>query len=233
MNRLKIVTGIILIFVLGAVTGAVTTKVYVKYKFGKFIKAGPPPVKGVIMRRLSKLDLTDEQHEEIEKIVTQMQTKFLDFRKKHQPEMSAVLDQAFGQIREKLNSEQRIKFEKLKERLERPGKGFRKGRHKFQKKKIKQVFNDMDEFLHLSEDQKADTFNILKDNFKKRRATFRKLWGKDIRDEVVVKQEMEKLEKNLEDRLSKILTEEQIKDFKKFREAHGPEMFPPRFFQGP
>ncbi|MBT3312219.1 MAG: hypothetical protein HN737_05775 [Desulfobacterales bacterium] len=233
MNRLKIVTGVILVFILGAVTGAVTTKVYVKYKFGQFIKAGPPPVKGVIMRRLSRLDLTEEQHEEIEKIVADMQVKFIDFREKHQPELSVVFDQAFEQIRDILNAEQRKKFEKIKERLVRPGKGFQKGRHKFQKKKIEKVLNDMDELLQLNEEQKADTFNILKDDFKKRRETIRRLWKKDIHDEAVVKQEMEKLEKSLEDRLSIVLTEAQIKDFKKFRKAHRPEMFPPRFFSNP
>jgi len=72
----------------------------------------------VLMKKLShEIDLTETQRVEIEEILGQLQAKLLDLRRKRRPELDKLFDHSFGLIREKLNSEQKKRFDEIPEEL--------------------------------------------------------------------------------------------------------------------
>lgn len=128
MNKLKVWVGIVLVFVLGALAGSLATGIYFKHRIERFSKGERPPIKVVLMKKLShELNLTETQRVEIEGILDQLQAKLLDLRRKHRPEFDKLFDQSFGSVREKLNSEQKKRLDEIREELRR--------RRSFRKKK--------------------------------------------------------------------------------------------------
>ena len=120
MNKLKVWAGIGLLLLLGALAGSLATGMYFKHKIERFSKGERPPIKVVLMKKLSdELDLTERQRVEIEEILDQLQANLLDLRRKHRPELEKLFDHSFGSIREKLNSEQKKEFDEIREELRR------------------------------------------------------------------------------------------------------------------
>ncbi len=120
MNKLKVWAGIVLVFLLGALAGSLSTGIYFKHRIERFSKGERLPIKVVLMKKLShELDLTESQRVEIEGILDQLQAKLLDLRRKHRPEFEKVFDHSFGSIREKLNSEQKKRLDEIREELRR------------------------------------------------------------------------------------------------------------------
>ncbi len=120
MNKIRVWVGIVLVFLLGALAGSLATGTYFKHRIERFVKGGHPPIKVVLMKKLShELDLTETQRFEIEEILDQLQAKLLDLRRKHQPELENLFDHSFGLIREKLNSEQKKRFDEIRAELRR------------------------------------------------------------------------------------------------------------------
>lgn len=120
MNKLKVWAGIVLVFLLGTLAGSLATGIYFKHRIERFSKGERPPIKVVLMKKLShELDLTETQRVEIEEILDQLQAKLLDLRRKHRPEFEKLFDHSFGSIREKLNSEQKKEFDEIREELRR------------------------------------------------------------------------------------------------------------------
>jgi len=118
MNRLKVWAGIVLVFLLGALAGSLVTGIYFKHRIERFAKGGRPPITMVLMKKLShEIDLTETQRVEIEEILGQLQAKLLDLRRKRRPELDKLFDHSFGLIREKLNSEQKKRFDEIPEEL--------------------------------------------------------------------------------------------------------------------
>ena len=128
MNKLKVWTGIVLVFLLGALAGSLATGIYFKHRIERFSKGERPPIKVVLMKKFShELDLTESQRVEIEQILDELQAKLLDLRRKHRPEFEKLFNHSFGSIREKLNSEQKKRLDEIREELRR--------RRSFRKKK--------------------------------------------------------------------------------------------------
>ena len=120
MNKLKVWVGIVLVFLLGALAGSLATGTYFKHRIERFSKGGRPPIKAVLMQKFShELGLTETQRVEIEGILDQLQAKLLDLRRKHRPEFEKLFHHSFGLIREKLNTEQKKRFDEIREDLRR------------------------------------------------------------------------------------------------------------------
>lgn len=120
MNKLKVWAGIVLVLLLGTLAGSLGTGIYIKHRIDRFSKGERPPIKIVLMKKLShKLDLTETQRVEIEEILDQLQAKLLDLRRKHRPELEKLFDHSFGLIRERLNSEQKKRLDEIQEELRR------------------------------------------------------------------------------------------------------------------
>jgi hypothetical protein len=118
MNKLKVWVGIVLVFLVGALAGSLATGIYFKHRIERFAKGGRPPIKMVLMKKLSHgLDLTETQRVGIEEILDQLEIKLLDLRQKHRPELAKLFEHSFGLIREKLNSEQKKRFDEIREEL--------------------------------------------------------------------------------------------------------------------
>lgn len=127
--RWKLISGLLLVFVLGILTGSLGTGLYLKHRLAPLIKE-PRTRKTFIMKRLSKeLHLTSDQKTKIEPIVDQMIEKRREYYLKNRPEIKKIMAQGFAQIREELNEEQRKKLDALREKFkkrrgERGGKRF-------------------------------------------------------------------------------------------------------------
>ena len=128
--RWKLISGLLLVFVLGILAGSLGTGFYLKHRLAPLIKE-PRARKTFIMKRLSKeLNLTSDQKKKIDPIVEQMIEKRREYYLKNRPEIKTIMDQGFALIREELNEDQKKKLDVLREKFhrrrgERDPKGFR------------------------------------------------------------------------------------------------------------
>ena len=118
MAKTKFFAGLVLIFLLGALAGALGTGFYFKGHVEEFLKEGPP--KNKIMHRLTRaLELTREQQEKIEPIIAEAHAKIVELRQKTFPEVKRIRENSFALIKKELNEDQQEKLEDLKKRLEK------------------------------------------------------------------------------------------------------------------
>jgi hypothetical protein len=114
MNRWKLILGIALVFILGAVTGSISTGVYLKHRYPHRI-ADPNARKAFILEKLSKeLNLTQDQKIKVGNIIGQTEEKRRECFLKSQPEIEPLMDQ----MRKELNNEQQKQFDALREKFE-------------------------------------------------------------------------------------------------------------------
>ncbi|MGB5922143.1 MAG: hypothetical protein WBH36_07945 [Syntrophobacteria bacterium] len=123
MKRWKLISGLLLVFVLGVLAGSFGTRIYLKDRF-EHLRKDPKARQAFIMRKLSKeLELTPDQKIKVEKIVEQMGEKRREFFLKNRPEIKKIMDEGFAQIRKELNSDQQKKLDVLREEFEKRRKG--------------------------------------------------------------------------------------------------------------
>jgi len=126
--RWKLISGLLLVFVLGILAGSLGTGLYLKHRLAPLIK-DPRARKTFIMKKLSnELNLTSDQKRKIEPIVEQMLEKRREYYLKNRPEIKTIFDQGFTQIREELNEDQKKKLDGLREKFHRR-RGERDPRH--------------------------------------------------------------------------------------------------------
>jgi hypothetical protein len=120
MNKIKLASGVILVFLVGVLAGSLGTGIYYKKRVEKF-EAGGPPIQEriqIILGRFSNdLDLTREQKTEFEKIVKESQEKKVSLGEKIFPEIKEINEQTFKSIRDKLNAGQKTKLDSLIKRM--------------------------------------------------------------------------------------------------------------------
>jgi nucleoid DNA-binding protein len=117
--RWKLISGLLLVFVLGVLVGSVGTGFYLKHRLAPIIKE-PRARKAFIMKKLSKkLNLTPNQKTKIEPIVEQMIEKRREYYRKTRPEIKRIMDQGFTQIKEELNEDQKKKLDELREKFQK------------------------------------------------------------------------------------------------------------------
>jgi len=119
MKRFKIFSGILLVFIVGAMTGILGTGLLIKSRFEKFSKSHEPPMFRVFKRFSDRLDLTEIQKDKIEMILEDSKGKMIAFRKKYQPEYQKLFDDTNHKIKEELTVEQQQKFEKFIKRIKK------------------------------------------------------------------------------------------------------------------
>lgn len=135
MGKFKITTGLILIFLVGVLSGVLGATIYGKYHMKKIV-AGDPSLHqrtNLLRRGLSKrLDLTNQQEIEIGNILRESQDRIFEIRLKYLPEIKRISDQSFIKIKEKLDPYQREKLDELHKKLkERRARAlFRRGNTK-------------------------------------------------------------------------------------------------------
>ena len=119
VNKWKLIAGLLLVLFLGIVAGAIGTGLYVKYRLDPFQK-GSKSREAFIIEKLSKeLDLTPNQKSKIGPIVNQMIEMRRELYQKNRPEVKAIMDQGFTQIKEELNEDQKKKLEALRQKFKK------------------------------------------------------------------------------------------------------------------
>ncbi len=136
MNKLKICVGILIVFVLGILTGVLGTRIIVEQRIEKFAKGGPPAVR-ILEKYSSRLDLNETQKKEFEKIILQTREKLREHRKTFRPKFETIMNENFAMMKKHLNNEQKEELEKMIQEMKRRGyrKPFRRNRQEFQKHK--------------------------------------------------------------------------------------------------
>lgn len=117
--KLKFAAGIALIFFVGVLAGVLGAGIYFEARIEKMFHHGPPKGKMILMRLTEDLELTPTQIEEIGPIVERFEEKVFEIKKRFSPQMKPLLDQFANQIRGVLNSEQRSKFDAIREKMQK------------------------------------------------------------------------------------------------------------------
>jgi hypothetical protein len=119
MNTWKLVSGVALVFIVGALVGSLGTRFYFKNHYRPFTLE-PRDRTAFIMKRLSKdLGLSQSQKIAVEKIVAQTEEKLRDHFLQTQPEIKSIIDDSFSQIKKELDDVQKKKLDALREKFEK------------------------------------------------------------------------------------------------------------------
>ncbi len=134
MKRIKAIAGILAIFALGVMTGAMGTDMMIKHRIDMFHEKGPPHIGPMFMKRIGdRLDLTKDQRVEVEKIMDSLEAQLKDIRQGFEPKIKAAFDSAFNQIGEHLTGPQKKQMETLRQQFPRhfrPDQRFRHEKHR-------------------------------------------------------------------------------------------------------
>jgi hypothetical protein len=119
MNTWKLVSGVALVFIVGALVGSLGTRFYLKHQYRPFMLE-PRDRTAFIMKRLSKeLSLTENQKITVEKIVAQTGEKLREHFLQAQPEIKSIIDDSFSQIKKELDGDQQKRLDALREKFEK------------------------------------------------------------------------------------------------------------------
>jgi excinuclease UvrABC ATPase subunit len=112
MKSWKFRLGIVAIFALGVVVGAVATGLFVRHRFSNFGFVRPDQAVSHIMGRLEReLKLSEEQRHAIEPIVADGFTKMRALRARLTPEVEALVAETSQRIKQHLDAEQQRHLE--------------------------------------------------------------------------------------------------------------------------
>jgi hypothetical protein len=224
MVKLKLISGILLIFIMGVLVGSIGTGIFTKHRITRFLRGAEPPAPRILKKLTAELDLSELQQEKVEKILRQSRTQWVELRKKYQPEFQKIFDENIAQLKEPLNNEQRRKLDKLYEKLMRhaphPGRRGPFPSHKSQR----QNFPEIRKRLNLTETQEKEVRPIMEESMEKQRKIFQKLQNQQEQALRSFEREMRENQKSVEKRLSRILTTEQMDKYRKNYEEQGPGM---------
>lgn len=119
MKKAKIIAGLIMIFILGALSGALGTGVVLK-RHHPFFSGKPEGRKAFILKRLTReLDLSAEQQVRIGVIIDRVQTETLKQIREGRRLMRQNLERGFVAIRKELTPEQQRRFDEKRAKRER------------------------------------------------------------------------------------------------------------------
>jgi len=114
MKQWKAIASVILVFLLGALTGALVTHTIYRQKMENIIRDEPRTIREVIVQRLDrKLNLDPVQLEQVRAIVKETHSEMKNVRKQIRPQIEEILDRSQAKVRAILHSDQLEKYEKI------------------------------------------------------------------------------------------------------------------------
>lgn len=119
MKHWKLWIGISLVFILGGVAGSLVTGYTLKKHDHGFLHNPARRTAFIVDRLTRKLDLSDAQKAEVEKIVQKTEEKSHARFMSHREEMKAIRNEGIAEIRKGLNPEQQEKMDQLRREFER------------------------------------------------------------------------------------------------------------------
>ena len=116
LKSIKPVFGLILVFMLGAASGSLTTYMAARAHFITFSGGGPHMKEEVLVKRLTRqLDLDGQQQVQIKSIIHETRGKIRQIRQKARPEIEAQLTDSQMRISALLSPQQQGIFKKMVE----------------------------------------------------------------------------------------------------------------------
>jgi hypothetical protein len=209
MNKWKAIAGILLIFILGGLVGALGTGMVVKQRIKRFADPkGPPPPIHFLQRQLRRMSLSADQEAKIYPVLDRMHVEFLALLEKSRPEFDRLFDTHVQEIREKLDAGQQEQLdatvEKIKAHLKRMhSKGF-------VKKGNESLLSTLKTELDLTDEQAKMSRAVIQ-TMQKKTETIRQRFGRQkdrLREQYA--DDMAKEYQNAEAALSKVLTTGQM-----------------------
>ena len=114
MKNYKAVIGILLVFMLGAASGAIITHMVHRSRQAAFLHGGPAAREEVIIKVLTrKLALDPQQQEQVKTIIHENHAAMQEVRRKSHPQIEAILEQGQKGINAILRPDQQEKFQKI------------------------------------------------------------------------------------------------------------------------
>lgn len=114
MRNYKAIIGILLVFILGAASGAFITQMVHRDRQEAFLHGDPATREEAIVRRLtSKLGLDQQQQMQVRSIIHANHQAMQEVRRKSRPQIEAILEQGQKGINAILRPEQQEKFQKI------------------------------------------------------------------------------------------------------------------------
>lgn len=225
MNRFKLVICVILVFLVGLLTGAVVSGFYYKERIKNFAAGGPPEsarIRMLLDRFSHDLELTGKQKTEIEKILRDVQDEIFQLNRKTFPQIEEINEKGLEQIRAKLDSKQKEKFNTFQNKIQKFHDRFAV-RLDFPGKPPVPDIDEMKDRLNLTTEQVSEIKRIMDEGFQKREQIMEKNRGKDSPDFSKIRQEMMDSEDTQRRMIEKILTPDQVESFKKYMEERRPQ----------
>jgi hypothetical protein len=120
MTPMKLLAGLLVLFLAGALTGIAGATLYHQYEQEHRWERGSAAKQERIMKRLAQeLGLTPAQQADIEPIVSRTHVEILKLRFSLQPEVEQALTQGMAEIKTKLSVEQQEELDELYAKLQR------------------------------------------------------------------------------------------------------------------
>jgi Spy/CpxP family protein refolding chaperone len=221
MKVFKLILVVTLLFGLGVTTGVLGSKYLVHKKMAWLAKGKPGDRVEFLVKRLDrKLVLSGEQKKKVRKIFQVGFAEMEMLREEFHPEMHAFLQNQIEQVREILDAEQQQKLDTLlRDRLPLspfvpPPPG---GKHGPKPPATAQdLLQRLDPALHFTKEQWMQAEPVLADFLTAQKQVMEE--GRSLRKTVQMKRR--KIENDLEEKLSKILTPEQMQQLKEIQQKH-------------
>lgn len=218
-RRLKVIGGILLIFVMGALAGSLATGSYMKHRFARFAKGAEPLPIRVLKRISHRLDLSGDQQVEIDEIITDAREKWVAFRTRVFPEARKSFEADLVKIRKVLTPEQNEKLDRIYERIKRrahfgggPGP---MGGGPPPGERMAQLLPELADRLNIEEKEFAKVRVILEQGFEEKRKIFERyrkegMAEKEAMKPSPLKREMREHDRALTARLEEVLDGKQM-----------------------
>ncbi len=119
MNTMKVkaIAGILVVFLLGVIIGALGTGIFIGHKFRQFGE-GEHAFGKFFMRRLNReLKLTDAQKPEVEKIIGETEVEVHELLQTSLGEFVEIMQRRHAQLKEILTPAQQQKLDEMFERM--------------------------------------------------------------------------------------------------------------------
>ena len=120
MKKTKIIVGILLVFALGLLIGAMGMRLYVKHRIDQFMGSGSP--RRIIPRLMAdltrELDLTPSQRDQVEEIAADLSRELYELRIRLHPEIEKTIDTHMDKISTLLTPDQQSRLMKFREKME-------------------------------------------------------------------------------------------------------------------
>ena len=120
VKKIKFIVALLMIFILGLVTGSLGTKYMMKKKWQRFQFADPVQrIERLVDHLQRDLNLTRSQKTKVRNIITSNAVPLKELRKQSTPIFRQVHTKTMTEIRVLLDENQKVKFDQLEKRIKK------------------------------------------------------------------------------------------------------------------